>query len=87
MAGFLFGLFLLWELGTGAGLFAFLSTAPTRGAVEGTTAAVGELLFTRYALPFEVASLLLLVGIVGAIVLGKKTLIGSDPKGSDPLKR
>ncbi len=41
--------------------------------VPGTTAAVGKLLFTTYALPFEVASGLLLVGIIGAIVLAKGT--------------
>lgn len=38
----------------------------------GTTAAVGKLLFTTYALPFEVASLILLVGIIGAVALAKK---------------
>jgi NADH:ubiquinone oxidoreductase subunit 6 (subunit J) len=29
-------------------------------------------LFTRYALPFELTSLLLLVAIVGAVVLARK---------------
>ena len=37
----------------------------------GTTAAVGELLFTDYVLPFEVASILLLVAMIGAVVLAK----------------
>jgi len=37
----------------------------------GTAEAVGRNLFTLYALPFEVASMILLVGIVAAIVLGK----------------
>lgn len=40
----------------------------------GTTAEVGRLLFTTYALPFEAASLLLVVGIIGAIVLAKRKL-------------
>ncbi len=40
--------------------------------VPGTTAEVGRLLFTTYALPFEVASLILLVGIIGAVALAKK---------------
>ena len=40
----------------------------------GTTQEIGKLLFTTYALPFEVASVLVLVGIVGAVVLAKRTL-------------
>lgn len=40
----------------------------------GTTRAIGTLLFTTYALPFELASVLVLVGIIGAVVLAKKTL-------------
>jgi NADH-quinone oxidoreductase subunit J len=38
----------------------------------GTVAWVGEPLFTRFALPFEVVGLILLVAIVGAVVLAKK---------------
>ena len=37
----------------------------------GTVAAVGEVLFTKFVLPFEVASILLLVAMVGAVVLAK----------------
>ncbi len=37
----------------------------------GTTAAVGKILFTDYVLPFEVASILLLVAMIGAVVLAK----------------
>lgn len=42
--------------------------------VEGTShiKAVGALLYTRYIFPFEAASLILLVAMVGAIVLAKK---------------
>ena len=47
---------------------------PAGSAAIGTTAAIGKLLFTTYSLPFEVASLLLLAGIVGAVVLAKKKL-------------
>jgi NADH-quinone oxidoreductase subunit J len=42
--------------------------------VTGNTQAIGKLLYTQYALPFEVTSLLLLVAIVGAIVMAKKEL-------------
>lgn len=38
----------------------------------GSTQAIGRVLFTDYLLPFEVASLILLVAMVGAIVLAKK---------------
>lgn len=34
--------------------------------------AVGSVLFTEYLLPFEVTSLLLIIALVGAIVLGKR---------------
>ncbi len=35
---------------------------------------LAELLFSSYLLPFEVTSLILLVAMVGAVVLGKRTL-------------
>ena len=41
----------------------------------GTTAMVAESLFTRYLLPFEIASVLLLVSIIGAVVLARKRKI------------
>ena len=42
--------------------------------VSWSTRAIGTLLYTQYALPFEVTSLLLLVAIVGAIIMAKKEL-------------
>jgi len=33
---------------------------------------VGALLYTQYLFPFEIASILLLVGIVGAVVISKR---------------
>jgi len=38
----------------------------------GTTEAIGNALFTKFLLPFEVTSLLLLVAIVGAVILAKR---------------
>jgi NADH-quinone oxidoreductase subunit J len=38
----------------------------------GNSELVGTALYTQYLLPFEIASILLLVGIVGAVVLAKK---------------
>ena len=40
----------------------------------GTVKAVGRLLFTQYLLPFEAASVLLLVAIVGAVVIAKQRI-------------
>ena len=34
--------------------------------------AIGSLLYGQYLFPFEIASILLLVGIVGAVVLAKR---------------
>jgi NADH-quinone oxidoreductase subunit J len=39
---------------------------------ETNTRALGKLLFTDYIFPFEVASLILLIAIVGAMVLAKR---------------
>ncbi len=33
---------------------------------------VGALLYSQYLFPFEIASILLLVGIVGAVVIAKR---------------
>lgn len=41
-------------------------------AVVNTPRAIGNLLFGQYVIPFEVASLVLLVGLVGAIVLATR---------------
>ncbi len=41
-------------------------------APQGTTQAVGRLLFSRYLLPFELTSFLLLAVVVGVVVLAKK---------------
>lgn len=40
----------------------------------GLTKNLGHLLFSEYVLPFEVASVLILAGIVGAVLIGKKEL-------------
>ncbi len=41
------------------------------GAGFGTVVVVGRILFTDYILPFEIASVLLLAAIVGAVILAK----------------
>lgn len=49
------------------------STAPP--PEFGTAAALGEVLFTRFVLPFEITGVLLLVAVLGAVVLAKKKLV------------
>lgn len=63
----------------------------TIALVGGSTQAVGNLLFTQYLLPFEVISLVLLIGVVGAIVLALPERLGErlgtislgHPRGTD----
>jgi NADH-quinone oxidoreductase subunit J len=43
-----------------------------RLAKDGAVQIVGDLLFTRYVLPFEVISVLLMVAVMGAVVLAKR---------------
>ena len=44
------------------------------GFKGGTAADVGRALFTRFLLPFEVTSVLILIAILGAIVLARKEM-------------
>ncbi len=73
--GPVFAVFLLAEI-TIAVLGTGLSAVDSRGADVpagfGTPAAIGELLLTRFLVPFEAASFLLLVGAVGAVVLARR---------------
>ena len=46
--------------------------APAGGPSRGSLLAVGTVLFTQFALPFEIASLILLAAIVGAVVVAKR---------------
>ena len=43
-------------------------------SLGGSVQAVGSVLFTDYLAPFEVTSLLLVVALVGAVVLGKRRI-------------
>jgi NADH-quinone oxidoreductase subunit J len=55
-------------------LFAVFSTRwyVEKRALEPTTQRIGELLMTKYILPFEVASVVLLVALVGAAFLARR---------------
>ena len=43
-------------------------------SLPGNTEQIGSLLFQNYVIPFEIASILLLVALVGAVVMGKKRI-------------
>jgi NADH:ubiquinone oxidoreductase subunit 6 (subunit J) len=71
----LFGLALFVELAIavlGSGLKALGTDGPTVDATFGSPDRVGELLLTKFLLPFEVASFLLLIAAVGAVVLARR---------------
>jgi NADH-quinone oxidoreductase subunit J len=56
----------------GSGLSAIDSDGATIDAGFGTPAQIGELLLTRFLLAFELASFLLLIAAVGAVVLARR---------------
>jgi len=66
---------LVFFVATGAALFqkAGVEEAVAQAPVMNTQS-VGNLLYTTYLLPFEIASVLLLVAIVGAVVLARKNI-------------
>lgn len=52
--------------------------APGReGAAVGNTESIGEVLYSTYLFPFEIASLILLVAMIGAVILSKKGIMES----------
>ncbi len=57
--------------------------AGTETTVEGTSnaEAIGDVLYSTYLFPFEVASLILLVAMIGAILLAKKDIVEVNSEG------
>jgi NAD(P)H-quinone oxidoreductase subunit 6 len=52
-----------------------LDTATSPAAVENTLVEIGKHFFSDFLLPFELASVLLLMAMVGAIILARRDLI------------
>jgi NADH-quinone oxidoreductase subunit J len=76
--GFFLTAAVLIELGAiavyGSGRPATAIPATAANLPAGNTEQVGWLLYTSYLIPFEIASMLLLVAMIGAIVLAKREL-------------
>ena len=67
-----------WFISKGATRFAVGQSIPGITPVFpeglGNSEQISRVLFSQYLLPFELASILLLVAIIGAVVMGKKRL-------------
>jgi NADH-quinone oxidoreductase subunit J len=85
MLGPLFALAVLVELVVavvGSSLESLDGRGPDVGAAFGSPGEIGRLLLTKFLLPFEAASFLLLVAAVGAVVLAQKRR-GLEPSGEE----
>jgi NADH-quinone oxidoreductase subunit J len=58
----------------GAGAFQLASAPPDASPTVGNTEMLADVLFSEYLLPFEIASVLLLVAVVGSVVMAKKRI-------------
>lgn len=58
----------------GLGAFQLARPGVASPVMEGNTERLADMLFSDYLLPFEVASVLLLVAIVGSVVMAKKRI-------------
>jgi NADH-quinone oxidoreductase subunit J len=58
----------------GASAFQIAKAPAAAASQEGNTEQIANLLFSQYLLPFEIASVLLLVAVVGSVVMAKKRI-------------
>ncbi len=66
------GIFLILTAGSISVLPAAGKYSIEKVRAEGQIMTIGKVLYTQYLMPFEIASLILLVAIIGAVVLAKK---------------
>jgi len=83
--GCLFVVLILSLLGTG--LSGVDSEGADLGAGFGQPGEIGKLLLTKFLLPFEIASFLLLIAAVGAVVLARRRGGIATPTPTQPLDR
>ena len=60
-------------------------SSPNSSIGEESTVRIGEHLFSDYLLPFEVASVLLLMAMIGAIVLARRDVMSKDVSTGLPV--
>jgi NADH-quinone oxidoreductase subunit J len=65
---------LAYFLYRGKEAFRFAEPAPPAATTVGNVEQVADSLFSQYLLPFEIASVLLLVAVVGSVVMAKKRI-------------
>jgi NADH:ubiquinone oxidoreductase subunit 6 (subunit J) len=70
----------------GTGLSALDTRGADLGAGYGTPGQIGQALLTRFLVPFDAASLLLLIAAVGAVVLAQRRR-GLEDAGAEPGSR
>ena len=58
----------------GAASFHIAEAVAAAPAAAGNTEALADSLFSEYLLPFEIASLVLLVAVVGSVIMAKKRI-------------
>lgn len=68
------GLLFIGMLGAYKGMAMNSVASSSVNQSAGLTKDLGRLLFNEYVLPFELASVLILAGIVGAVLIGKKDI-------------
>jgi NADH-quinone oxidoreductase subunit J len=64
--------YMVFQYARNGGASFFTMTPPDVSQLEPNTELVGRALFSDYMLPFEIASILLLVSMIGAVVMAKK---------------
>jgi NADH-quinone oxidoreductase subunit J len=88
VAVILAGLIGLWMIIATARAFGTLELSETAlSAPLGTPKAVGQAVFSAYILPFEIASLVLLAAMVGAIYLARTTALEEEASRSTETQR
>ncbi|GAC1405882.1 MAG: NADH-quinone oxidoreductase subunit J [Pyrinomonadaceae bacterium] len=72
-------------IGEAAFIFYFIGDTGARlpNSTVGNTASIGSALFTKYLLPFEITSVLLLMALVGAITLARR--VGETTASADDI--
>jgi NADH-quinone oxidoreductase subunit J len=66
------GMEVIYFIRKGAGEFRLAEPVPAAAITEGNVQRIADVLFSEYLLPFEIASVLLLVAVIGSVIMAKK---------------